>query len=203
MLIGDSAVGKTSIVNVRVGRGFKDVEMASLGLDFVSQNVRPKSNPNFEYSLKVWDTAGQERFHSMTTAFYKQSHGMIICFDVTREKTFESVQRWVSACQEKCEDGIPMLLAGNKADLEDDREIPTEEGEAIARRLGIKYIEVSAKTNLNIDSVFDEMIQMVYQKKFAAEHDVPLAGAGGAAKPDEPQARVTITRKSESAAKKK
>ena len=98
MLIGDSAVGKTSIINQRVGRGFKESEIASLGLDFVPQTVNPRSDPSFQYSLKIWDTAGQERFHSLTTAFYKQSQGMIICFDVTRKKTFDSVRRWAEAC---------------------------------------------------------------------------------------------------------
>ena len=98
LLIGDSAVGKTSIVNVRVGKGFKDDQIASLGLAFVAQNVNPKSSSSYQYSLKIWDTAGQERFHSLTTAFYKQAHGMMICFDVTRKKSFDSVRRWVVAC---------------------------------------------------------------------------------------------------------
>ena len=123
LLIGDSAVGKTSIINQRVGRGFKESEIASLGLDFVPQTVHPKSDPDHAYSLKIWDTAGQERFHSLTVAFYKQSQGMIICFDVTRKKTFESVRRWAEACQTNCESGIPMVLVGNKCDLEDDRQV--------------------------------------------------------------------------------
>ena len=73
MLIGDGAVGKTSLVNVYAGKGFQDVHMATLGLDFISQDVNPKSAPNESYNLKIWDTAGQERFKSLTMTFYKQS----------------------------------------------------------------------------------------------------------------------------------
>ena len=73
LLIGDGAVGKTSITNVYSGKGFQDIHMATLGMDFISQDVNPKSNPSEKYNLKIWDTAGQERFKSLTMTFYKQS----------------------------------------------------------------------------------------------------------------------------------
>ena len=84
LLIGDAAVGKTSLVNVYAGKGFQEVHMATLGLDFISKDVQPQSNPKDQYNLKIWDTAGQERFKSLTMTFYKQSQGMMICFDVTK-----------------------------------------------------------------------------------------------------------------------
>ena len=73
LLIGDGAVGKTCLVNVYAGKGFQDVHMATLGLDFIAQDVEPASNPSDKYNLKIWDTAGQERFKSLTMTFYKQS----------------------------------------------------------------------------------------------------------------------------------
>ena len=171
LLIGDSAVGKTSIVNVRVGKGFSEAEIASLGLDFVPQSVNPKSAPSFQYSLKIWDTAGQERFHSLTTAFYKQSQGMIICFDITRKKTYDSVRRWMSACQDNCETGIPIILVGNKCDLEEDRQVETSDAEALAAEFKVQYFEISAKTNQNISKVFDEIVDMIYLARFAPKAD--------------------------------
>lgn len=71
LLIGDASVGKTSLVNVYAGKGFKDVHMATMGLDFIARDVNPKSAPNEVYNLKIWDTAGQERFKSLTMTFYK------------------------------------------------------------------------------------------------------------------------------------
>ena len=73
LLIGDGAVGKTSLVNVYAGKPFQNTHMATLGLDFINQDVNPKSAPNQQYNLKIWDTAGQERFKSLTVTFYKQS----------------------------------------------------------------------------------------------------------------------------------
>ena len=169
LLIGDSAVGKTSIVNVRVGKGFSEAEIASLGLDFVPQTVSPKSSPEFSYSLKIWDTAGQERFHSLTTAFYKQSQGMIICFDITRKKTYDSVRRWMSACQDNCETGIPIILVGNKCDLEEDRQVEMSDAQAIADEFKVPYFEVSARNNTNIGNVFDEIIDLIYKARFAPQ----------------------------------
>lgn len=121
LLIGDGAVGKTSLVNVYNGKGFQDVHMATLGLDFVSKDVHPKSAPNDSYNLKIWDTAGQERFKSLTMTFYKQSQGMMICFDLTKPRTFDSVRRWIVAVNQNCEADVATLLIGNKADLTEER----------------------------------------------------------------------------------
>ena len=71
LIIGDGAVGKTSLMNVNAGKGFSEAHMATLGLDFVAQDVTPSQNPSFSFNVKIWDTAGQERFKSLTTTFYK------------------------------------------------------------------------------------------------------------------------------------
>ena len=94
--------------------------MATLGLDFVLKDeCKPRSNPDDSYSLKIWDTAGQERFKSLTMTFYKQSQGMMICFDLTKPKTFENVRRWVVAVNNNCDEDISVVLIGNKCDLAD------------------------------------------------------------------------------------
>ncbi len=103
--------------------------MATLGLDFINQDVHPKSNPSDQYNLKIWDTAGQERFKSLTVTFYKQSQGMIICFDLTKRKTFDSVRNWVVAINRNCEENIATLLVGNKCDLEEERVVSKDEAE--------------------------------------------------------------------------
>ena len=119
--------------------------MATLGLDFISKDVNPASNPSDSYNLKIWDTAGQERFKSLTMTFYKQSQGMMICFDLTKPKTFQSVRRWIVAVNQNCESGVSMILVGNKCDLEDDRAVSREDAEQLAAENGMLYFETSAK----------------------------------------------------------
>ena len=110
----------------------------------------------------MWDTAGQERFKSLTMTFYKQSQGMMICFDLTKPKTFESVRRWVTAVEKNCEAGITTMLIGTKCDKTDERAVTTEEAEALAAEHNMMYFETSARSNINIQEAFAEMIDAVY-----------------------------------------
>mgnify|MGYP000642760710 CR=1 FL=1 len=132
LLIGDGAVGKTSIVQVYSGRGFSEAHMATLGLDYINQDVSPSSNPSDGYKLRVWDTAGQERFKSLTLTFYKQSQGMIVCFDLTRRTSFDAVSKWMANIGQNCESGVPCILVGNKGDLEEERVVSKEEAESLS-----------------------------------------------------------------------
>lgn len=128
LLIGDGAVGKTAITKVYHGDAFPDEAIATLGLDYFAIDVQPKSSPNKSYNLKIWDTAGQERFKSLTVSFYKQSQGMMVVYDVSRRKTFESVKRWLLAINTNCKEDVAVILVANKCDLEDDRVVSEEEG---------------------------------------------------------------------------
>ena len=163
LLIGDGAVGKTSLVNVYTGKGFQEQHFATLGLDFVTKDVHPRSNMNDTYNLKIWDTAGQERFKSLTMTFYKQSQGMIICFDLTKRKTFESVRRWIVAVSTNCDANVATLLVGNKCDLEHERTVSKEEGEQLAAENNMLYFETSARDGTNVDQAFIEMIDGIYR----------------------------------------
>ena len=136
--------------------------MATLGLDFINQDVHPKSNPSDQYNLKIWDTAGQERFKSLTVTFYKQSQGMIICFDLTKRKTFDSVRNWVVAINRNCEENIATLLVGNKCDLEEERVVSKDEAEQLAAENNMQYFETSALSGHNVKEAFIEMIDLVY-----------------------------------------
>ena len=98
--------------------------------------------------------------------FYKQSQGMMICFDLTKPKTFTSVRRWVTAVEQNCEEGISTMLIGTKCDLTEERAVTREEAEQIAREHGMKYYETSARSNINIQEAFSDMIDSVYQNKF-------------------------------------
>ena len=118
--------------------------------------------------MKIWDTAGQERFKSLTVTFYKQSQGMIICFDLTKRKTFDSVRNWVVAINRNCEENIATLLVGNKCDLEEERVVSKDEAEQLAAENNMQYFETSALSGHNVKEAFIEMIDLVYQNKFAS-----------------------------------
>ena len=141
--------------------------MATLGLDFISKDVSPSSKPDETYNLKIWDTAGQERFKSLTMTFYKQSQGMMICFDVTKQSTFQAVKRWIVAVNNNCERGVATLLIGNKCDLTDERVVSQEEAEALAADNNMQYFETSARSNINVQEPFEAIIDQVYKNKFA------------------------------------
>ena len=192
LLIGDGAVGKTSLVNVYNGKPFQDVQMATLGMDFISQDVTPKSNANDSYNLKIWDTAGQERFKSLTMSFYKQSHGMMVCFDLTKQSTFQSVRRWIVAVNQYCPARVATILVGTKCDLEEDRVISKEEAESLAADNNMMYFETSARSNIKVQDAFIEIIDQVYQNKFAP---------AGAAAQEPKRETVKLSRKSEAGAK--
>ena len=172
--------------------------MATLGLDFISKDVNPKSDPADSYNLKIWDTAGQERFKSLTMTFYKQSQGMMICFDLTKPKTFASVKRWIVAVNQNCEEGVATLLIGNKCDLADERAVTREEAEQGARDNNMQYFETSARGNINVQDAFVEMIDQVYRNKFARSG---AAGASSAAPEAPARNTIKLGRASEAAAK--
>ena len=92
---------------------------------------------------------------------------MVICFDLTLQSSFTSVKRWSEACKDNCEANIPILLVGNKSDMEDERKISREAAEELAASMGVSYTEVSAKENRNVNEVFEEIIDLVYKHKFA------------------------------------
>ena len=96
IVLGDGAVGKTSLLKMYAEGKFQESHMATLGLDYVSKPFTPKDS-NTELAVKIWDTAGQERFRTLTHAFYKQANGVVVTFDVTNEETFKNVRKWMES----------------------------------------------------------------------------------------------------------
>ena len=121
----------------------------------------------------VWDTAGQEKFRSLTSSYYRGTHGIVLVYDVTNRGSFDHVQDWLNEISTYCgEDDCVLLLVGNKIDLES-REVSTAEGEAYARAKGMVFIETSAKTTVGIRQTFDELVQKVLDNPTLAEATRP------------------------------
>ena len=133
IVLGDGAVGKTSLLKMYAEGKFTESHMATLGLDYVSKAFTPEGAPN-EMQVKIWDTAGQERFRTLTHAFYKQANGVVVAFDVTNEDTFKNVRKWMESIYEHADQNICKVMVGNKIDLEDERKISKKEAEDLANQ---------------------------------------------------------------------
>ena len=107
--------------------------------------------------LNLWDTAGQERFKSLIPSYIKDSAVAIVCYDITSRDSFEHVEKWIEDARALREDDVLLILAGNKADLNEKRQVSVEEGQEFANRLNLLFFETSAKTGSNIKTLFNEL----------------------------------------------
>ena len=121
--------------------------------------------------LQIWDTAGQERYKSITSSYYKGSHGCFIVYDITNEKTFENVDNWFKQAQKEASKEVSIILVGNKCDLENERKISKEKGEEKAKTLNCPFFETSALSKIKIEDIFTEMINNIFEKTGGGKND--------------------------------
>ena len=157
LLLGDSAVGKTCFLMRYTDNTFTEIHMSTIGLDYKLKNVQLDNGKIVK--IQIWDTAGQDRFRSITKNYYKGAHGIILIYDVTNKKTFENVRTWINQIKEEVSEKVSIILVGNKIDDEEHREVPNVEGEKLANELGLMFFECSAKSGINIDSTFNELVK--------------------------------------------
>ena len=160
-MLGDSTVGKTSICNVFFGVEFESNQLTTIGQ--VKLDGKIKLEDGNELKLIIWDTAGQERFHSISLNTCKNAEGIIVVFDLTIKKTFTNVVGWLGEINQNVSD-TPIIILGNKCDLEEKREVTKEEAENFAKNLNIPYFETSAKDNINIKESIEALANIAYKK---------------------------------------
>ena len=130
ILIGDSGVGKTCMMFRFSNDIFQTAFIPTIGIDFRIKTVLLR---NKRIKLQIWDTAGQERFDTMTTSCYRGAMGIILVYDITDYTSFNNIPKWLKAIQEHANEGVEKMLIGNRCDREDERVIPKERGEGIAK----------------------------------------------------------------------
>ena len=158
IIIGDAGVGKSNILLRYVYSTFKSDYQLTIGVEFGEKTVEIKGKI---YKIQIWDTAGNEQFRSITRTYYKNSVCAIVVYDISRRETFDNVINWIEDCKLNSPKSVFIILVGNKSDLEEDRQVTTEEGEEFANRYGIRFFETSAKNSININEVFSESIEFI------------------------------------------
>ena len=160
LLLGDSTVGKTCFLLRYCDKTFQDAHLSTIGLDYRVKTMTLKNKKNIK--LQIWDTAGQDRFRAITKNYYKGANGIILIYDVTNLQTYENVKNWITQIREETNPNVVIYLAGNKIDIpEEERAVKTEEGKEIADEYKLQFKETSAKDGINVNEVFQELVEKI------------------------------------------
>lgn len=154
VLLGEAAVGKSSIVLRFVSNDFAENKEPTIGAAFLTQRVNIEDHT---VKFEIWDTAGQERFASLAPMYYRNAQAALVVYDVTKPQSFIKARHWVKELQEQASDDIIIALAANKVDIVEnggERKVVTEEGQKLADEEGLLFFETSAKTGSNINEIF-------------------------------------------------
>ncbi|KAK5129977.1 GTPase Ypt5 [Meristemomyces frigidus] len=156
VLLGESAVGKSSLVLRFVKDQFDDYRESTIGAAFLTQTIALDDQTTVKF--EIWDTAGQERYKSLAPMYYRNANCAVVVYDVTQASSLDKAKSWVKELQRQANENIVIALAGNKADLvvesPDKRAVPTADAEAYAREAGLLFFETSAKTAENVKELF-------------------------------------------------
>ena len=163
-ILGDSLVGKTAIRYVFLENEFDDEILATIGVVKEEYIIRVKKNEEIKFVF--WDASGLQRFHKIAIERLSNAQGIILCFDVTCRKSFESLNNWLEMIKENLNNTI-IILFGNKCDLDsEEREVQKEEAEEFAKSNNLVYFETSAKKNINIKEGFEKILNEAYYLKY-------------------------------------
>uniref|UniRef100_A0A8C1JSY4 Calcium release activated channel regulator 2A n=1 Tax=Cyprinus carpio TaxID=7962 RepID=A0A8C1JSY4_CYPCA len=154
VLVGNSSVGKTSLLRRFCDNCFQSGTCATVGIDY---SVKTLTVDNSQVALQMWDTAGQERYRSITKQFFRKADGVVVVYDITNEQTFTAVRQWLVSVEEGAGEDIPIMLLGNKTDLDGQREVPLGFAEKLAKDFQLIFYECSAFSSNNVT---ESMIHM-------------------------------------------
>ena len=176
LLVGDSGVGKSSLLLRFTEDTFMDTFISTIGVDF---KMRVITVGDKRYKLQIWDTAGQERFRTITGAYYRGAHGILIVYDVNDLRSFEHVGTWMNEITRytpSTGSGINVrFLIGNKIDQPPEfRQVTEERGKKVAEDNGMRWMEASAKTNVQVDMVFTALTSAIHVAHIEAERNTLL-----------------------------
>ncbi|WAR03981.1 RAB35-like protein [Mya arenaria] len=178
LIIGDSGVGKSSLLLRFSDNTFSGTYITTIGVDFKIRTIDVNGE---KVKLQIWDTAGQERFRTITSTYYRGTHGVVVVYDVSSGESFANVKRWLHEIDTNC-DVVNRILVGNKDDDPDRKVVLTQDAQRFAEQMGIQLFETSAKENKNVEEMFVAITKLVLQTKKEQQKRVA----------DQPQDRIRL-----------
>ena len=160
--LGDSHVGKSSLIFKFIEDKFSSSYMSTVGFDLKFKTIKIN---NEEIKVMIFDTAGQERFRSLASNYIKKANGILLVYDISDKNTFLNIENWMTNIKEESSDTIPIILIGNKCDLDEQRKIQKEEGEQFANNNNLKFFETSCKDGDNVENCFIELTKQIIERK--------------------------------------
>jgi small GTP-binding protein len=161
MLLGDGQVGKTSLSLNLTKNTFDDSLLTTVGKE---SYIYQANLHGHNVKMKIWDTAGQERFKSMSVGVIKMVDGLILVYSIANKETFKNLDTWMNSVKNIADlSSKPVIILGNKCDLNENRQVTYEEGENYAKNLGYHFYETSAKTGENVKEAFDDIFEQLYK----------------------------------------
>ena len=161
LLIGDSGVGKSSLLNRFCDDSFTEKQLTTIGVDFKVKYVEVKDR---KFKLAIWDTAGQERFRTLTSSYYRGAHALILVYDTSDRKTFENLTYWLEEVKKYSTNADALIMiVGNKLDAS--REVSTAQGQECAFNNSAIFIETSAKTRTGVREAFEELLLKITENQ--------------------------------------
>ncbi|RDL30487.1 putative Ras-related protein Rab-6A [Venustampulla echinocandica] len=156
VFLGEQSVGKTSLITRFMYDSFDNMYQATIGIDFLSKTMYLEDRT---VRLQLWDTAGQERFRSLIPSYIRDSSVAVVVYDISNAKSFQNTRKWVDDVRGERGNDVIIVLVGNKTDLNDKREVTTQQGEEEAKKNNLMFIETSAKVGHNVKNLFRRIAQ--------------------------------------------
>ena len=160
LLLGNSDVGKSSLILRFVDGMWSETFIPTIGVDFKIKSLEINDKL---VKMQIWDTAGEERFRTVIASYFKGSHGILLIYDITNKTSFKELDNWLSVIENNASQNVLKILIGNKSDLEESREVTKEEGQAFAKANNMQFMETSAKMNTNVSEAFEALAKIIME----------------------------------------
>ena len=168
LTLGDSKVGKSSFIIKYTGQVFDESMLTTIGLDIQTSFIMVKDK---KYRIDFYDTTGQEKYRSIANSYIKNADGVILMYDISDKSSYEHIPGWMESIIDNKGSDFPIILLGNKSDLEDRRQVDLEEGKKLADKYKLKFMETSNKNGTTIQEAALEIVNLILEKKAREENE--------------------------------